>query len=88
MSSEVAYYAYIYAKVNKDHYQEVSGHTRAAYLVGRSVSGAVSQIYISLNPSSYYVLNYFSLGGKFSTLYYFQLYEAHFKYIQKNLLFQ
>lgn len=63
MAGEVAYYTYIYAKVDKSHYQAVSGHTRGAYLVGRAISGVVAQIYITADPSAYYVLNYFSLAG-------------------------
>lgn len=62
MSCEVAYYTYIYAKVDKVHYQEVSGQTRAAYLIGRAVSGVVSQILVLTN-FSYYILNFFTLGG-------------------------
>ncbi|XP_073972041.1 folate transporter 1-like isoform X2 [Rhodnius prolixus] len=67
MSCEVAYYTYIYAKVDKVHYQEVSGHTRAAYLVGRAVSGVVSQILVLTN-FSYYILNFFTLGGMLCSL--------------------
>ncbi|CAH1399294.1 unnamed protein product [Nezara viridula] len=63
MAAEVAYYTYIYAKVDKCHYQAVSGHTRSAYLVGRTVSGVVSQLYIYLLPTDYYSLNYFTLAG-------------------------
>ncbi|XP_014294389.1 folate transporter 1 [Halyomorpha halys] len=63
MAAEVAYYTYIYAKVDKCHYQEVSGHTRSAYLVGRTVSGVVSQLYIFLRPTDYFTLNYFTLAG-------------------------
>lgn len=63
MASEVAYYTYIYAKVDKCHYQEVSGHTRSAYLVGRTVSGVVSQLYIFLRPTDYFSLNYFTIAG-------------------------
>uniref|UniRef100_A0A0A9Z2L1 Thiamine transporter 1 n=1 Tax=Lygus hesperus TaxID=30085 RepID=A0A0A9Z2L1_LYGHE len=53
---EVAYYTYIYAKVDKSHYQEVTGYTRAAYLVGRAVSGIISQTLVS-SGFSYYSLN-------------------------------
>ncbi|KAF6203517.1 hypothetical protein GE061_001848 [Apolygus lucorum] len=53
---EVAYYTYIYAKVDKSHYQEVTGYTRAAYLVGRAVSGLISQTLVS-SGFSYYSLN-------------------------------
>ncbi|KAK9504491.1 hypothetical protein O3M35_010813 [Rhynocoris fuscipes] len=66
---EVAYYTYIYAKVDKEHYQEVSGQTRAAYLVGRAVSGIFSQILVSWANFSYYVLNFFTLGGMVLSLF-------------------
>uniref|UniRef100_T1I4G6 Uncharacterized protein n=1 Tax=Rhodnius prolixus TaxID=13249 RepID=T1I4G6_RHOPR len=58
---EVAYYTYIYAKVDKEHYQEVSSHTRASYLIGRALSGILSQILVSTG-FSYLSLNYFTLG--------------------------
>uniref|UniRef100_A0A146LEY1 Thiamine transporter 2 n=1 Tax=Lygus hesperus TaxID=30085 RepID=A0A146LEY1_LYGHE len=47
ISCEVAYYTYIYAKVDPSHYQEVTGYTRAAYLTGRALSGITSQILIA-----------------------------------------
>lgn len=62
MACEVAYYTYIYAKVDKEHFQEVSSHTRSAYLAGRCVSGIVSQTLIYFG-FSYYHLNFFTLGG-------------------------
>lgn len=62
MAGEVAYYTYIYAKVDKEHFQEVSSHTRSAYLAGRCVSGIVSQSLIYFG-FSYYYLQFFTLGG-------------------------
>ncbi|CAB0008664.1 unnamed protein product [Nesidiocoris tenuis] len=44
IACEVAYYTYIYAKVDKSHYQEVTGYTRAAYLTGRALSGVASEV--------------------------------------------
>ncbi|XP_073972039.1 thiamine transporter 1-like isoform X2 [Rhodnius prolixus] len=64
---EVAYYTYIYAKVDKEHYQEVSSHTRASYLIGRALSGILSQILVSTG-FSYLSLNYFTLGGMILSL--------------------
>ncbi|KAL1140407.1 hypothetical protein AAG570_000339 [Ranatra chinensis] len=63
MACDVAYYTYTYAKVDKSHYQTVTGHTRAAYLIGRAISGIVSQVLISSDSISYYGLNFFTLGG-------------------------
>ncbi|BES97768.1 folic acid Hypothetical protein [Nesidiocoris tenuis] len=58
---EVAYYSYIYAKVDRTHYQEVTGYTRSAYLLGRSVSGIISQTLI-WTGFSYLSLNVVTLG--------------------------
>nr|CAD7441102.1 unnamed protein product [Timema bartmani] len=62
-ATEVAYYTYIYAQVDKKHYQKVTSHTRTAYLLGRAVSGVVSQILVSLKLMDYHQLNYLTLGG-------------------------
>ncbi|ERL94559.1 hypothetical protein D910_11836, partial [Dendroctonus ponderosae] len=63
MACEVAYYTYIYAKVDKDYYQQVTSHTRAALLAGRSISGILGQVLISLEIMDYRQLNYISLGA-------------------------
>ena len=68
-AAEVAYYTYIYAQVDKEHYQKVTSHTRAAYLFGRALSGIVAQILVWCDVMDYYQLNFITLGGKF-------LYEA------------
>ncbi len=38
-STEVAYYTYIYAKVERKYYQRVTSFTRASLLMGRFLSG-------------------------------------------------
>lgn len=63
LSAEVAYYTYIYAKVDKSHYQEVTGHTKAASLFGRSMSGVVAQLTASFDLLDYHQLNYLTLSG-------------------------
>lgn len=63
MAAEVAYYTYIYAKVESDYYQEVSSHTRAAILAGRSLSGVLGQVFVSCHVMDYKQLNYITLGG-------------------------
>ncbi|CAB3359409.1 Hypothetical predicted protein [Cloeon dipterum] len=63
MAGEVAYYTYIYASVDRDKYQMVSGHTRAAYLVGRCTSGVMAQVLVSTNAMDYLELNYITLGA-------------------------
>ena len=60
--TEVAYYSYIYAVVDRDHYQIVTSYTRAAVLLGRMLSGVIGQLLISLKVTDYLVLNYISLG--------------------------
>jgi solute carrier family 19 (thiamine transporter), member 2/3 len=62
MAGEVAYYTYIYASVDQDKYHIVSGHTRAAYLVGRCASGVLAQLLVSTNAMDYLELNYITLG--------------------------
>lgn len=62
-STEVAYYTYIYAKVDKTHYQEVTSHTKAATLFGRSMSGIIAQLTASFDLLSYHELNYLTVAG-------------------------
>ncbi|XP_011699881.1 PREDICTED: thiamine transporter 2-like isoform X2 [Wasmannia auropunctata] len=63
MSAEVAYYTYIYAKVDRVHYQEVTSHTKAASLFGRSMSGIVAQLTASFHLLNYHQLNYLTLSA-------------------------
>ncbi|XP_031564271.1 thiamine transporter 2-like [Actinia tenebrosa] len=59
--AEVAYYSYIYAVVEAEHYLRVTGFTRAAVLAGRMMSGVVGQLLISLSVTDYLTLNYISM---------------------------
>ncbi|KAG5324338.1 S19A3 protein, partial [Acromyrmex heyeri] len=69
MSTEVAYYTYIYAKVDKKHYQEVTGHTKAAVLFGRSMSGIIAQLTASFELLNYHQLNFITLSANiFATI--------------------
>ncbi|KAL1489991.1 hypothetical protein ABEB36_013908 [Hypothenemus hampei] len=63
MACEVAYYTYIYAKVDKQYYQQVTSHTRAAILAGRAISGILGQLLISFDVMDYRQLNYITLGA-------------------------
>lgn len=65
MSTEVAYYTYMYAKVPYQHYQKVTGYVRAAILTGRFLSGVVGQIVISFEWMDFRELNYITFAGKF-----------------------
>lgn len=65
MSSEIAYYTYIYAKVERSKYQLVTGHTRSATLAGRFVGSALAQLLVSFGfGPNYRALNYISFGCK------------------------
>lgn len=64
MAADIAYYTYIYAQVDREHYQKVTSHTRAAFLFGRALSGVVSQILVSTETLNYYYLNFISLSGR------------------------
>lgn len=59
---EVAYFAYIYAKVSKEHFLSVSSHTRAALLIGRFMSGLLSQLLFHLNLMDVHTLNYLTFS--------------------------
>lgn len=60
-STEVAYFAYVYAVETKDHYQEVSALTRVALLMGRFAGGVLAQALVSSGAANYFHLNVFSL---------------------------
>ncbi|XP_046742650.1 thiamine transporter 2-like isoform X2 [Diprion similis] len=63
LASEVAYFTYIYAKVSKLHYQEVTSYTRTAILLGRFTASVASQLTVSLNILNYHQLNYLTLSA-------------------------
>ncbi|KAH8358631.1 hypothetical protein KR093_001490 [Drosophila rubida] len=63
-ATEVAYYSYIYAKVDKQYYPRVTSHTRAAMFVGKLVAGLSAQLVISLGWMNYKQLLYISSGSQ------------------------
>ncbi|KAH8420893.1 hypothetical protein KR222_008440 [Zaprionus bogoriensis] len=65
MAAEVAYYTYIYAKVDKKYYPRVTSHTRAAMFAGKLISGVISQLLINLELMDYKQLNYITLGSTY-----------------------
>lgn len=65
MATEVAYYTYIYAKVERDKYQQVTGYTRSAILAGRFLAGVIAQLFVSMAWMDLRQLNYITLGCKF-----------------------
>lgn len=64
MATEVAYYTYIYAKVDRQHYTTVTSHTRAAILAGRFVAGTVGQLLVYARAMDYLQLNYVTLAAQ------------------------
>eukprot|EP00094_Tigriopus_californicus_P005323 TCALIF_05132-PA protein Name:"Similar to folt-1 Folate transporter 1 (Caenorhabditis elegans)" AED:0.03 eAED:0.07 QI:0/0/0/1/0.5/0.33/3/0/244 len=62
-STEVAYYSYIYTKVNQQHFQAVTSWTRVALLLGRFLSGCLAQILTSSGLCDYRGLNFVSLAS-------------------------
>lgn len=64
MAAEVAYYTYMYAKVERKKYQKVTGQTRASLLFGRFFASVLAQILYSTKTIDIRQLNYISLGGR------------------------
>nr|CAH7712946.1 unnamed protein product [Callosobruchus chinensis] len=62
-ASEVAYYTYIYAKVDTEYFQLVTSHTRAAILAGSTISGILAQLLVSLEWMDYRQLNYITFAA-------------------------
>ncbi|XP_065076296.1 thiamine transporter 1-like [Ochlerotatus camptorhynchus] len=74
MAAEVAYYTYIYAKISRDKYQQVTGNTRAAILSGRFLASVLGQALVSTGAMDLRELNYITLGAQaFSLLWSFTL---------------
>lgn len=64
IATEVAYYTYIYAKVDKEHYLKVTSHTRAAILCGRFLSGVTAQTMVVTQWLNLRELHMLTLGGQ------------------------
>ncbi|XP_066932826.1 thiamine transporter 1-like [Clytia hemisphaerica] len=62
-ATEVAYYSYIYALVDREHYQKVSSYTRLAVLAGKGVGDLSGQLLLSTNTVNLLQLNYVSLAS-------------------------
>lgn len=67
MACEVAYYTYIYAKVERQKYQLVTGHTRSSILAGRFLGAVFAQLLVSFSLIDYRELIYISFGCKCPT---------------------
>ncbi|XP_034472796.1 thiamine transporter 1 [Drosophila innubila] len=68
MAAEVAYYTYIYAKVDRERYQVVTGHTRAAILAGKFLGGVLAQLLVSSDAMGFRELHYISLATQLISL--------------------
>lgn len=65
-AAEIAYFSYIYAKVDREHYQKVTSHTRAAIYSGRFFAGVLAQILVYFKAMDYKELNYLSVAAQIS----------------------
>ncbi|XP_030374801.1 thiamine transporter 2-like isoform X2 [Scaptodrosophila lebanonensis] len=63
-AAEVAYYSYIYAKVDKKYYPIVTSHTRAAMFAGKLVAGLSAQALIMWKLMNYRGLVYISMASQ------------------------
>ncbi|TKR86405.1 hypothetical protein L596_011003 [Steinernema carpocapsae] len=73
-ATEVAYFSYIYVKVDRKHFERVTVYTRAALQSGRCLSYLISQPIIIFGWGTYLTLNYISLGSLvFTVLFVFLL---------------
>lgn len=64
MSAEVGYYTYLYAKVNKNYYQRVSGYTKFSTLIGRFSGSVLGQVLVSYQLVDLRELNYLTLAAQ------------------------
>jgi thiamine transporter 2/3 len=62
-STEVAYYTYIYAKVDRSEYKKVTSYTHTAILIGNFVAAVLSQVLVSTKLMNYHQLNYLTLAS-------------------------
>jgi len=62
LATEVAYYTYMYAKVDREHYDRVTAHNRSATFWGRFIGGVSGQALVLLGWMNYKELNYLTLG--------------------------
>lgn len=62
-SAEVAYYTYIYSKVDKVHYRKITSFVHSAIIIGNLTAAASSQVLVSTNVADYLQLNYITIGS-------------------------
>lgn len=69
LSTEVAYYTYIYTKVDKEHYQAVTSYMRTSALLGRFSGCILGQILFVTNLLSLLQINYIQFAGAIVTFF-------------------
>lgn len=60
----MAYFTYIYAKVDKEHYQQVTSNSRSAVLFGRCTGAFLSQFLMMYELVTVDKLLYISLASE------------------------
>ncbi|XP_027851234.2 thiamine transporter 1-like [Aphis gossypii] len=63
ISCKVAYFTYVYSKVDKKYYKTVSSHMKMACLLGRLFSALLAQTLIDNKILTVYYLNHLTLAG-------------------------
>lgn len=64
LASDIAYFTYIYAKVDRNRYQQVTSNTRSAALFGRCIGAVMSQYFVQYNIMDSQELIYISLASE------------------------
>lgn len=59
-ATEIAYYSYIYALVEKEHFKKVTSYTRLTVLLGKAIGDLSGQLLYSTNNANLLQLNYVS----------------------------
>uniref|UniRef100_A0AC34FF46 Thiamine transporter 2 n=1 Tax=Panagrolaimus sp. ES5 TaxID=591445 RepID=A0AC34FF46_9BILA len=67
-ASETAYYSYLYAVVDKEHYKKITSYTRTSIMLGQFFAYSGGQIIYSAGWVSYKFLNDFSFGAEIFAL--------------------
>ncbi|XP_055523376.1 thiamine transporter 1-like [Wyeomyia smithii] len=67
MAADIAYWTYIYAKVDRKYYQKVTSHIRSATQAGRFLAATTSQTVIYYGLMDYLGLHYLSLAAQIAT---------------------
>lgn len=62
-AADVAYFSYLYAKIDKKFYQKATAQTKSALLIAKASSGLVAQMLVMFHIFNYEQLNYLTLAG-------------------------